>query len=74
MTRYELRSQSEATPLGKVVDEKSVYFIKQSIGNACGTIGLIHALANNTGRIPMDGELIVAVFCTMLSLVHNVLI
>lgn len=24
-----------------------VYFIKQTIGNACGTIGLIHAVANN---------------------------
>lgn len=24
-----------------------VYFMKQTIGNACGTIGLIHAVANN---------------------------
>lgn len=25
----------------------NVYFMKQTIGNACGTIGLIHAVANN---------------------------
>lgn len=24
-----------------------VYFMRQTIGNACGTIGLIHAVANN---------------------------
>lgn len=28
-----------------------VYFIKQSIGNACGTIGLIHVVANNQKRL-----------------------
>lgn len=31
-----------------------VYFIKQTIGNACGTIGLIHAVANN--RTQLDFE------------------
>lgn len=28
-----------------------VYFIKQTIGNACGTIGLIHAVANNQAHL-----------------------
>lgn len=26
----------------------AVYFTKQTIGNACGTVGLLHALGNNS--------------------------
>lgn len=29
----------------------NLVFYKQTVGNACGTIGLLHALANNTDRI-----------------------
>ncbi|XP_078721008.1 ubiquitin carboxyl-terminal hydrolase isozyme L3 isoform X5 [Lampetra fluviatilis] len=29
----------------------SAYFMRQTIGNACGTIGLIHAIANNQHRL-----------------------
>ncbi|KAM8938838.1 ubiquitin carboxyl-terminal hydrolase isozyme L1 [Pelodytes ibericus] len=28
-----------------------VYFVKQTIGNSCGTVGLIHAVANNQDKI-----------------------
>lgn len=31
---------------GQVLSPR-VYFMKQSIGNACGTVALMHALANN---------------------------
>jgi ubiquitin carboxyl-terminal hydrolase L3 len=34
---------------------KGVYFIRQRIGNACGTIGLLHALLNNQD-IPRDAD------------------
>ncbi|MGH0155271.1 UNVERIFIED_CONTAM: hypothetical protein FKN15_028763 [Acipenser sinensis] len=29
--------------------------MKQTIGNACGTTGLIHAVANNQARLEFDG-------------------
>jgi len=33
-----------------------VYYMKQTVGNACGTVAVIHALANNTNRITFAGE------------------
>lgn len=35
---------------GQEVSPK-VYFMKQTIGNSCGTIGLIHAVANNRDKL-----------------------
>ncbi|XP_075419087.1 ubiquitin carboxyl-terminal hydrolase isozyme L3 isoform X2 [Tenrec ecaudatus] len=32
----------------------SVYFMKQTISNACGTIGLIHAIANNQDKMHFE--------------------
>ena len=34
----------------------SVYFMRQTIGNACGTVALVHALANNEDKISFAGE------------------
>lgn len=47
--QYEAFKQEEEEQLKKEPQQVSpdVYFIKQTIGNACGTIGLIHAVANN---------------------------
>ena len=30
---------------------QAAYFMKQTIGNACGTIGVLHALANNLSTV-----------------------
>lgn len=51
--QYETFKQEEEERLKKQPQEVSpdVYFIKQTIGNACGTIGLIHALANNQAHL-----------------------
>ncbi|XP_036099677.1 ubiquitin carboxyl-terminal hydrolase isozyme L1-like [Molossus molossus] len=32
----------------------NVYFMKQTIGNSCGTIGLIHAVANNQDKLEFE--------------------
>ncbi|KAK2106999.1 hypothetical protein P7K49_016513 [Saguinus oedipus] len=38
---------------GQEVSPK-VYFMKQTIGNSCGTIGLIHAVANNQDKLVFE--------------------
>ena len=52
----ENNTQSEADIMGKEDnDNKEVYYAKQTIGNACGTMAIIHALANNQNNIEFDG-------------------
>ncbi|OIT26373.1 PREDICTED: ubiquitin carboxyl-terminal hydrolase 3-like [Nicotiana attenuata] len=59
---YPLTSQSEAERIQqdsqtKVEDPTStVYFMKQTVGNACGTIGLLHAIGNITSEIKLDED------------------
>ncbi|CAG7837210.1 unnamed protein product [Allacma fusca] len=31
-----------------------IFFLKQLVGNACGTVGIIHALSNNTTELEME--------------------
>ena len=33
-----------------------VFFCRQTIGNACGTIGIVHSLANNAEHLTMSGD------------------
>lgn len=37
-------------------DNSDVYFIKQTIGNACGTIGIIHVVANNLKHLEFESD------------------
>lgn len=32
----------------------TVYYMKQTVGNACGTIGLLHAIGNITSQIKLS--------------------
>ena len=49
--------QAQDAPLGEVkADLQDVYYLKQNIGNACGTIGLIHAILNNAETISLPGK------------------
>lgn len=62
---YPITEKSESQQLGNAASEdaaRSLYFIKQSIDNACGTIGMIHALVNNEHNINLDGSKSLASF------------
>lgn len=40
----------------KIKDQEissKVYFLKQTVSNSCGTIGLIHAVANNKDKLKL---------------------
>ncbi|OPJ67007.1 ubiquitin carboxyl-terminal hydrolase isozyme L3 isoform A [Patagioenas fasciata monilis] len=54
--KYEtFRTEEEERIKAKGQDVKSsVYFMKQTIDNACGTIGLIHAIANNRDKMNFE--------------------
>uniref|UniRef100_A0A1J3JNY1 Ubiquitin carboxyl-terminal hydrolase n=1 Tax=Noccaea caerulescens TaxID=107243 RepID=A0A1J3JNY1_NOCCA len=52
------KSEEERIEQDKVMNEKvhsdKVYFMKQTVGNACGTIGLLHAIGNITSEIKLS--------------------
>ncbi|PIN13532.1 Ubiquitin C-terminal hydrolase UCHL1 [Handroanthus impetiginosus] len=54
---YPLTSQSEKERIQQDKEIKEppagVYFTKQTVGNACGTIGLLHAIGNITSEIKL---------------------
>ena len=33
-----------------------MYFMKQTIGNACGTVAIVHSIANNTDVLELVGK------------------
>ena len=37
--------------------DSNVFFMKQTVGNACGTVAIIHSLLNNVDRIDIGEEL-----------------
>lgn len=50
------RKEEEAKMAGSQVVSPNVYHMRQVIGNACGTIGLVHAVLNNANAIPLDSS------------------
>jgi len=54
---FKAEQEESIKAAGQEVADK-VYFMKQYVGNACGTLALIHAIANNTDTISLgDGAL-----------------
>jgi len=41
---------------------KDVFYMTQTIGNACGTIGLFHAIANNLDKVKLEKDSMLANF------------
>jgi len=52
---FRLEEEAKIKTQGQEVSP-AVYFMKQTIGNACGTIGLIHAVANNQGQLDFESD------------------
>ena len=48
--QYEQQEETRIKQDGQVVSP-SVYFMKQTVGNACGTVGILHALGNCADRL-----------------------
>ncbi|XP_071949448.1 ubiquitin carboxyl-terminal hydrolase isozyme L3-like isoform X3 [Antedon mediterranea] len=57
--KYEDFCKEEQTKIKQDGQEVSpnLMFIKQTIGNACGTIALLHSIANNTEKMQLSGFL-----------------
>lgn len=57
MLLYPITEKSELKD-NQIGEEKNggvenLYYMKQTVGNACGTVAVIHALANNTDKIDL---------------------
>mmetsp|Transcript_33919 Transcript_33919/g.61235 ORF Transcript_33919/g.61235 Transcript_33919/m.61235 type:complete len:234 (-) Transcript_33919:288-989(-) len=46
--------EEDAKQRAQSIDTSKTYFLKQSIGNACGTIAVLHSIYNNLGRIQLE--------------------
>jgi len=47
------KSQAEEVEKKGQTVSPNVWYIKQTVGNACGTIGLLHAIANNQTKVQL---------------------
>eukprot|EP00753_Platysulcus_tardus_P010840 PLAT3102.1.p2 GENE.PLAT3102.1~~PLAT3102.1.p2 ORF type:complete len:266 (+),score=146.76 PLAT3102.1:42-839(+) len=50
---YKAEEAARIKEEGQVVSD-DLYFIKQTVGNACGTIGLIHSVMNLAGEVELE--------------------
>ncbi|URD78415.1 Ubiquitin carboxyl-terminal hydrolase, family 1 [Musa troglodytarum] len=51
-----ISNQEKASGNEKKKPSENVYFLKQTVGNACGTIGVLHALGNASSHIKFIEE------------------
>lgn len=55
--QHKQKEESEILTKGQEVS-KEVFYMKQNLSNACGTIALVHSVANNTDKIQLtDGAM-----------------
>uniref|UniRef100_A0A5K3EMU4 Ubiquitin carboxyl-terminal hydrolase n=1 Tax=Mesocestoides corti TaxID=53468 RepID=A0A5K3EMU4_MESCO len=53
---YPITDNSKSIGIGTVSHEEKCFFIKQTIDNACGTVAIIHALANNIDALDITDQ------------------
>ncbi|XP_067137827.1 ubiquitin carboxyl-terminal hydrolase isozyme L3-like [Centruroides vittatus] len=56
------KANVEENPIGTLKQDDNVYFLKQTIRNACGTIALIHAVGNNAKSLNLESDSILSKF------------
>lgn len=61
MLLFPLTQQHEAFRKKQMADggcseDPKVYFLKQTVVNSCGTVGLLHAVANNQDKMEFDSD------------------
>lgn len=61
-TMYEQEENQQINKKGQVCSS-DVFFIEQTIGNACGTIGMLHALGNCRDQLTF-GRYVCVCVCT----------
>uniref|UniRef100_A0A3B3SVT8 ubiquitinyl hydrolase 1 n=1 Tax=Paramormyrops kingsleyae TaxID=1676925 RepID=A0A3B3SVT8_9TELE len=51
-----------ASQLRSDEDDHKVYFLKQTVGNSCGTVGLLHTVANNKDKLEFESDSVLKKF------------
>lgn len=51
--KYRIEQQDKVKKEGQILSDK-IYFMNQTIGNACGTIGIIHSVLNNIRTLSIE--------------------
>uniref|UniRef100_A0AAY4A5R4 Ubiquitin carboxyl-terminal hydrolase n=1 Tax=Denticeps clupeoides TaxID=299321 RepID=A0AAY4A5R4_9TELE len=63
MLLFPLTQQHEAFREKQAVDpDTKAYFLKQTITNSCGTVGVVHAVANNQDKIEFGSGSVLKAF------------
>ncbi|XP_023648018.2 ubiquitin carboxyl-terminal hydrolase isozyme L1-like isoform X1 [Paramormyrops kingsleyae] len=65
MLLFPLTGQHEsfrASQLRSDEDDHKVYFLKQTVGNSCGTVGLLHTVANNKDKLEFESDSVLKKF------------
>lgn len=52
---YSAEERKRIEEQGQICSE-NVYHMKQTVGNACGTVGILHAIANSRAPVTIGGE------------------
>ncbi|KAJ8335451.1 hypothetical protein SKAU_G00387930 [Synaphobranchus kaupii] len=54
--QHESFREKQMAELGGSQGDPKVYFLKQTVVNSCGTVGLLHAVANNQDKIEFGSD------------------